>query len=229
VGGWAHSPPGEAQGRVEGWYGWYRGRGGGWTVDTNRCVLTRFDANRLHSFSLDSGVGTRSIGIYCNLFETTGGSENAKRRYSSNPIDRTNKSSHFREPDQSQSNCLMGSPGFAHARPISHWGSTVAVDDFVVMRALGKGSAGKVSLVRHKHSSGLFVLKAITKRHARLANQEPQYTLTKQAALKRMAIEGKSPFVWSFGGVFTTLSTSSWSWTSILAVIWPPSWPIGIG
>lgn len=77
----------------------------------------------------------------------------------------------------------------------------VAIDDFEMMRVLGKGCAGKVLLVRHKPTADLFALKAITKRHV-LAHQELQHTLTEQAVLKRMAAEGKDPFVvklwWSF-------------------------------
>ncbi|KAF9235153.1 hypothetical protein BU15DRAFT_89699 [Melanogaster broomeanus] len=77
----------------------------------------------------------------------------------------------------------------------------VAVDDFEMMRVLGKGCAGKVLLVRHKMSSDLYALKAITKRHV-LAHQELQHTLTEQAVLKRMSKEAKDPFVvklwWSF-------------------------------
>ncbi|KAF9225249.1 hypothetical protein BS17DRAFT_778355 [Gyrodon lividus] len=77
----------------------------------------------------------------------------------------------------------------------------VVVDDFEMMRVLGKGCAGKVLLVRHKMSSDLYALKAITKRHV-LAHQELQHTLTEQAVLKRMAKEAKDPFVvklwWSF-------------------------------
>lgn len=75
------------------------------------------------------------------------------------------------------------------------------IDDFEMMRVLGKGCAGKVLLVRHKMSSDLYALKAITKRHV-LAHQELQHTLTEQAVLKRMAKEAKDPFVvklwWSF-------------------------------
>lgn len=75
------------------------------------------------------------------------------------------------------------------------------IDDFEMMRVLGKGCAGKVLLVRHKDSAELYALKAITKRHV-LAHQELQHTLTEQAVLKRMAKEGKDPFVvklrWSF-------------------------------
>jgi hypothetical protein len=77
----------------------------------------------------------------------------------------------------------------------------VVVDDFEMLRVLGKGCAGKVLLVRHKSTTDLYALKAITKRHV-LAHQELQHTLTEQAVLKRMAAESKDPFVvklwWSF-------------------------------
>ncbi|CAK5264794.1 unnamed protein product [Mycena citricolor] len=77
----------------------------------------------------------------------------------------------------------------------------VAIDDFEMMRVLGKGCAGKVLLVRHKTTTDLYALKAITKRHV-LAHQELQHTLTEQAVLKRMAAENRDPFVvklwWSF-------------------------------
>lgn len=77
----------------------------------------------------------------------------------------------------------------------------VCIDDFEMLRVLGKGCAGKVLLVRHKTTSDLFALKAITKRHV-LAHQELQHTLTEQAVLRRMAAENRDPFVvrlwWSF-------------------------------
>lgn len=77
----------------------------------------------------------------------------------------------------------------------------VVIDDFEMMRVLGKGCAGKVLLVRHKKSDSMYALKAIMKRHV-LAHQELQHTLTEQAVLKRMAREAKDPFVvklwWSF-------------------------------
>ena len=77
----------------------------------------------------------------------------------------------------------------------------VVIDDFEMMRVLGKGCAGKVLLVRNKASNELYALKAITKKHV-LAHQELQHTLTEQAVLKRMAHEGTDPFVvrlwWSF-------------------------------
>ncbi|KAJ7075345.1 kinase-like protein [Mycena belliarum] len=77
----------------------------------------------------------------------------------------------------------------------------VVIDDFEMMRVLGKGCAGKVLLVKHKTTTDLYALKAITKRHV-LAHQELQHTLTEQAVLKRMAAESRDPFVvklwWSF-------------------------------
>ncbi|KAI1783506.1 hypothetical protein LXA43DRAFT_903432 [Ganoderma leucocontextum] len=77
----------------------------------------------------------------------------------------------------------------------------VVIDDFEMMRVLGKGCAGKVLLVRHKPSQDVYALKAITKRHV-LAHQELQHTLTEQAVLKRMAAGNADPFVvklwWSF-------------------------------
>ncbi|KAI0701269.1 hypothetical protein C8T65DRAFT_656629 [Cerioporus squamosus] len=77
----------------------------------------------------------------------------------------------------------------------------VVIDDFEMMRVLGKGCAGKVLLVRHKPTQDVYALKAITKRHV-LAHQELQHTLTEQAVLKRMAAENTDPFVvklwWSF-------------------------------
>ncbi|KAI8981299.1 hypothetical protein BD414DRAFT_516220 [Trametes punicea] len=77
----------------------------------------------------------------------------------------------------------------------------VVIDDFEMMRVLGKGCAGKVLLVRYKPTQDVYALKAITKRHV-LAHQELQHTLTEQAVLKRMAAENSDPFVvklwWSF-------------------------------
>ncbi|KAG8933478.1 hypothetical protein FRC02_011767 [Tulasnella sp. 418] len=77
----------------------------------------------------------------------------------------------------------------------------VCVDDFDMMRVLGKGCAGKVLLVKYKKTGGLYALKAITKRHV-LAHQELQHTLTEQAVLKRMSRGNRDPFVvklwWSF-------------------------------
>lgn len=94
----------------------------------------------------------------------------------------------------------------------------VVIDDFEMMRVLGKGCAGKVLLVRHKSTTDLYALKAITKRHV-LAHQELQHTLTEQAVLKRMAAESKDPFVvklwWSFHdkeNLFLVMVCSFW-WT----------------
>ncbi|KAF5346145.1 hypothetical protein D9758_009983 [Tetrapyrgos nigripes] len=99
------------------------------------------------------------------------------------------------------------------SQPTSKEGKTrksqrkVIIDDFEMLRVLGKGCAGKVLLVRHKATTDLYAMKAITKRHV-LAHQELQHTLTEQAVLRRMSAaenagEGvKDPFVvklwWSF-------------------------------
>ena len=94
----------------------------------------------------------------------------------------------------------------------------VSITDFEMMRVLGKGCAGKVLLVRHKASTSLYALKAITKRHV-LAHQELQHTLTEQAVLKRMARESQDPFVvklwWSFHdkeNLFLVMVRSLYSW-----------------
>ena len=70
----------------------------------------------------------------------------------------------------------------------------VQVSDFEVMRILSKGRAGKVLLVRHKSSLGLYALKAINKQHV-LALQNFRPTLTEQAVLCRVTEEGTNPFV----------------------------------
>jgi serum/glucocorticoid-regulated kinase 2 len=115
------------------------------------------------------------------------------------------ESSVFSELKKYEKGSRAGEKKRAHSvdpnRELKKRSKKVAVDDFEMMRVLGKGCAGKVLLVRHKATSDLFALKAITKRHV-LAHQELQHTLTEQAVLKRMAAEGKDPFVvklwWSF-------------------------------
>ena len=114
----------------------------------------------------------------------------------------------------------------------------VVIDDFEMMRVLGKGCAGKVLLVRHKQTSELFAMKAIIKRHV-LAHQELQHTLTEQAVLKRMAAESRDPFVvklwWSFHDkenlflvmvcLFFYISPTNRSWCSLLLYLgFPPRW-----
>ena len=120
----------------------------------------------------------------------------------------------------------------------------VVVNDFEMLRVLGKGCAGKVLLVRHKSTTDLYALKAITKRHV-LAHQELQHTLTEQAVLKRMAAEAKDPFVvklwWSFHDkenlflvmvsktyqVESGFSIKQFHRTSTRGVIWQHNLPVG--
>jgi len=70
----------------------------------------------------------------------------------------------------------------------------VQVSDFEMVCVLGIGSRGKVLLAQHKSSSDLYALKAIAKRRV-LASHEVQRTLTEQAVLRRMAVDGANPFV----------------------------------
>ena len=104
-------------------------------------------------------------------------------------------------PTSASTNSVMFPDSGSIARPMlpsqspifpSFTARKVQVSDFEMIRVLGKGRAGKVLLVRHKSSSLLYALKAITKRH----------TLTEQAVLRRMAAEGTDPFIvklwWSF-------------------------------
>jgi serine/threonine protein kinase len=68
------------------------------------------------------------------------------------------------------------------------------VSDFELVCVLGIGSRGKVLLAHHRNSPDLYALKVIAKRRV-LASQEVQRTLSEQAVLRRMAIDGTKPFV----------------------------------
>jgi hypothetical protein len=100
-----------------------------------------------------------------------------------------------------------------------HASRKVQASDFEMIRVLGKGSTGKVLLVRDKNSSNLYALKAITKRHV-LAHQELQHTLTEQAVLRRMAAKATNPFVvklwWSFHdkeNLFLVMVRTIYAWS----------------
>ena len=68
------------------------------------------------------------------------------------------------------------------------------VSDFQMVCVLGIGSRGKVLLAHHKSSSDLYALKVIAKRRV-LASHDVQRTLTEQAVLSRMAIDGTNQFM----------------------------------
>lgn len=87
---------------------------------------------------------------------------------------------------------------------------SVRIEDFEILRVLGKGCAGKVLLARLKdmtfmsakgRDSSLYAIKAIHKHHV-LAHRELAHTLTEQSILKKMATDTPNPFVvkmrWSF-------------------------------
>ncbi|WVF68608.1 hypothetical protein IAT40_003378 [Kwoniella sp. CBS 6097] len=62
------------------------------------------------------------------------------------------------------------------------------LEDFQLIRVLGKGCAGRVLLVKHTPSNAIRAMKAISKRSV-LTHDELHHTLTEQAILKRFAID----------------------------------------
>ncbi|KIY73313.1 kinase-like protein [Cylindrobasidium torrendii FP15055 ss-10] len=101
--------------------------------------------------------------------------DSSSSSYSSSTSD-----THDESPTPSYSNIQRVKP----TKPIS-------IEDFELMRVLGKGCAGKVFLVRKKNSEQLYALKAITKRHV-IAHQELKHTLTEQAILRRLTADDGS-------------------------------------
>ncbi|WVQ96142.1 hypothetical protein IAU59_003245 [Kwoniella sp. CBS 9459] len=62
------------------------------------------------------------------------------------------------------------------------------LEDFQLIRVLGKGCAGRVLLVKHTPSNAIRAMKAISKRSV-LTHDELNHTLTEQSILKRFAID----------------------------------------
>lgn len=89
--------------------------------------------------------------------------------------------------------------------------TSIRIEDFEILRVLGKGCAGKVLLARVKDmttvstraggNNALYAIKAIHKHHV-LAHRELAHTLTEQSILRKMVTETPNPFVvmmrWSF-------------------------------
>lgn len=120
---------------------------------------------------------------------------NGKKKKSVSSLRRSRKSS-------------AANTSFSH-RTRSHKPS-IRIEDFEVLRVLGKGCAGKVLLARLKDATtmstasgdnSLYAVKAIHKHHV-LAHRELAHTLTEQNILRKMATETPNPFVvkmrWSF-------------------------------
>ncbi|MBW0509746.1 hypothetical protein O181_049461 [Austropuccinia psidii MF-1] len=88
-----------------------------------------------------------------------------------------------------------------------HHHHKVNVNDFEIIRVLGKGCAGKVLMVRYRRTNGqsrapVYAMKSIKKHHV-LAHRELQHTMTEQSVLRRVADQPDSnPFIvrlwWSF-------------------------------
>ncbi|WVW86748.1 hypothetical protein I302_108802 [Kwoniella bestiolae CBS 10118] len=62
------------------------------------------------------------------------------------------------------------------------------LEDFQLIRVLGKGCAGRVLLVKHTPTNNIRAMKAISKRSV-LTHDELNHTLTEQSILKRFAID----------------------------------------
>jgi serine/threonine protein kinase len=86
---------------------------------------------------------------------------------------------------------MLTNPGWSSIKQSGTMQRKVVIDDFEMMRVLGKGCAGKVLLVRHKSTVELYALKAITKHHV-LAHQELQHTLTEDVDATPMQEETPS-------------------------------------
>ena len=207
-------------------------------ADASTPVPTELPARIPRSQSADPDKAARLSRVFAQSATSVGvsGTETASASASATEDDSSVNTSHERKKRSKST-----------ARIKERVSRKVQVSDFEMMRVLGKGCAGKVLLVRHKSSSDLYALKAITKRHV-LAHQELQHTLTEQAVLRRMAAEGSDPFVvklwWSFHdkeNLFlvmvrvlvlrskkSTVLMCCAHRTSILEVIWRHSLRVGV-
>ncbi|KAI8870602.1 serum and glucocorticoid-regulated kinase 1 in complex with compound 2, partial [Ramicandelaber brevisporus] len=61
---------------------------------------------------------------------------------------------------------------------------SMTIDDFYLLRVIGKGSYGKVMLARHKESGGIFAIKVISKRQIRDKPREIQRILSERRVLE---------------------------------------------
>ncbi|KAJ3360679.1 hypothetical protein GGF32_008074 [Allomyces javanicus] len=87
----------------------------------------------------------------------------------------------------------------AHARR-----HKVAIDDYQMIKVLGKGCMGKVLLVRHKRSSNLYALKSISKSSV-IVNGELNHTLAERHILTTIA-QIQHPFLIQCHHAFTSES-----------------------
>ncbi|KNE62373.1 AGC protein kinase [Allomyces macrogynus ATCC 38327] len=87
----------------------------------------------------------------------------------------------------------------AHARR-----HKVAIDDYQMIKVLGKGCMGKVLLVRHKRSSNLYALKSISKSSV-IVNGELNHTLAERQILTTIA-QIQHPFLIQCHHAFTSES-----------------------
>ncbi|KAJ2454707.1 hypothetical protein EV183_001291 [Coemansia sp. RSA 2336] len=69
-----------------------------------------------------------------------------------------------------------------------HW---VTVEDFIVLKLIGKGGYGKVYLVQHKHTSRYFAMKVLRKASILLQRRQITFTMTERSILS----EVQHPFI----------------------------------
>ncbi|KAA1105606.1 hypothetical protein PGT21_012990 [Puccinia graminis f. sp. tritici] len=106
-----------------------------------------------------------------------------------------------------ESPAVVPAPTTSTSSPVQRRRHKVTVEDFEIMRVLGKGCAGKVLMVKYRRTGGnhpnqVYAMKSIKKNHV-LSHRELQHTLTEQSVLRRVADEPDSnPFIvrlwWSF-------------------------------
>ncbi len=75
----------------------------------------------------------------------------------------------------------------------------VSIDDFEVIRLLGKGEYGKVLLVQKKHSTDLFAMKILKKKHIK-EKRQVQHTLSERSVLTK----ARHPFIVQLHYAFQT-------------------------
>ncbi|KAJ1970207.1 Serine/threonine-protein kinase Sgk2 [Dimargaris xerosporica] len=63
--------------------------------------------------------------------------------------------------------------------------SKVSLDDFCLLKVIGKGSYGKVMLARHKHSAKVYAIKVISKRQLRGRPDEIARVMSERTVLER--------------------------------------------
>ncbi|KAK1923484.1 kinase-like domain-containing protein, partial [Papiliotrema laurentii] len=117
-------------------------------------------------------------------------------------MDTAGDETHSCKPLLSASQTAPSSPVTTESRPVKRVGA-VRLEDFELIRVLGKGCAGRVLLVRETATNSVLAMKAISKRSV-LTHCELHHTLAELNILRRFAIEEpENPFVAKLHHSFT--------------------------